>query len=116
MRQQLSGIAREHAQKRELVRRQLNRPSADRDRTLLEVDPQLAQLDDRLSRSVRSAQRGTKAREQLLDAERLRHVVVCAGVQRGYLLGLVADDGEDDDGRGAPCAELAGDVGAAAVG
>src|SRR5439155_26459215 len=48
-------------------------------------------------------------------AERLRHVVVRAGVERGDLLGLVADDGEDDDRRRAPRAQLARDVGAARV-
>ena len=34
----------------------------------------------------RAAQRGAQAREQLVDAERLRHVVVGAGVERRHLL------------------------------
>ena len=87
-----------------------------RDGSLLEVDPQVAELDDRLGGSVGAPQRGAQAREQLLDAERLRHVVVGARVERRDLLGLVADDGEDDHRRAAPGAQLARDVGAAAVG
>ncbi len=62
------------------------------------------------------AQHGTQPREQLVDAERLRHVVVGAGVERRDLLALLADRREHDHRRVGPGAELAADVGAAAVG
>ena len=42
---------------------------------------------------------GAEAGEQLLDPERLRHVVVRAGVERRDLLALLADDREHDDRR-----------------
>ena len=64
----------------------------------------------------RSAQHGTQSCEQLVDAERLRDVVVRAGVERGDLLALLPDRGEDDHRRVAPGPELAAHVGAAAVG
>src|SRR5205823_9056841 len=48
--------------------------------------------------------------------ERLRHVVVGAGVQRGDLLFLVADGGDEDNRRVGPGAQLARHVGAGAVG
>ena len=44
----------------------------------------------------RPAQRRPQAGEQLVDAERLGHVVVGAGVERSDLLALVADRREDD--------------------
>src|SRR5581483_4394935 len=59
--------------------------------------------------------RRAQAGEQLVDAERLRHVVVGARIERCHLLALVADDGEHDDRHGAPRPQLARDVGAAAV-
>src|SRR5207248_2828750 len=82
---------------------------------LLEIDPQLAALDDRLGRSVGPPQRSAQTSEQLLDPERLRHVVVGAGVERGNLLGLVADHGQDDHRSATPGAQLTADRGAAAV-
>ena len=44
-------------------------------------------------------QHRAQAREQLVDAERLRHVVVRAGVERGDLLALLADRREHDHRR-----------------
>ena len=69
-------------------------------------------VTDRFSRSTRSspisttgsvgwagaAQRRPQPGQQLVDPERLRHVVVGAGVERGDLLALVADRREHDHG------------------
>ena len=87
---------------------------AHRHRALLAVDAQVADLEHRLARRPRPAQRGAEPGEQLVAAERLRHVVVGAGVERGDLLLLFSDRGEDEDRRRRPRAQLAADVGAAA--
>ena len=76
---------------------------------------QLADLDHGLRRRRRPAEHCPQPREQLVDAERLRDVVVGARVERGDLLPLLADRREDDHRRLAPRAELPADVGAAPV-
>ena len=90
--------------------------AVDVDRPLLEIEADRPDLDHRLARRRRPAQRGAQAREQLADRERLRHVVVGARVERGDLLVLVADRRDDDDRRLAPRAQLAAHLGAGAVG
>ena len=52
-------------------------------------------------------QRRPQARDQLLRAEGLGHVVVGAGLERAHLLRLLADRREDEDRHLAPGAELA---------
>ena len=97
------------------MRRQVYRLAADRDGALLEVDHQLADLDHRLGGRRRAAQHRAQPREQLVDADRLRHVVVGAGVERRHLLVLVADRREHDHRCRGPRAQLAADVDAGAV-
>ena len=86
-----------------------------RHRALGEIDDELADLDHRLARSARPAQDGAQTREQLVDPDRLRHVVVRARVERGDLLALLADRREDDHRRAAPGPELAADLGSRPV-
>ena len=69
--------------------------------------------DDRLAVRSGSPERRPQAREQLLDPERLRHVVVRAGVERRDLLALLPDGREDEDGDLRPRAQLAADLDAA---
>ena len=83
---------------------------------LVQVDPDRADDEHGLARRPGASQRRAQPREQLPDRERLRHVVVGARVERRDLLVLVADGRDDDDRRVAPGAQLAADVGAAAVG
>ena len=54
--------------------------------TPLEVDHEPAEVDDRLRGSIRPAQRCAQTGEELVDAERLRDVVVGARVECGHLL------------------------------
>ncbi len=63
----------------------------------------------------RAAHDRAKAGEELVDAERLRHVVVRARVERSDLLVLLTDGGEDDHRRVAPRAQLARDLGSVPV-
>ena len=113
---ELAAVLRQHAQEIELDRRQVDQLAGARDAAVGNVDHDVADRDRRLGRGVgRAAQDGAQARCQLLAAERLRHVVVGAGVERTDLLALVADGGDDDDRHAAPLAHLAADVDAAAV-
>jgi len=59
---------------------------------------------------------GAQAGEELVHTERLRHVVVGAGVERGHLLGLLAPGGQHDDRDGGPAADAVNDVGSVHVG
>ena len=60
--------------------------------------------------------RRSEARQQLVDPERLRHVVVGAGVERRHLLTLLADGGEDQDRDARPGPKLATHLHPAPVG
>ena len=63
-----------------------------------EVDREVGGLDQRLLlRRGRAAQRGAQPREELVHAERLRDVVVGAGVERGDLVALGVAHREHDD-------------------
>ena len=61
------------------------------------------------------ARRLARSRASTRRSDRLRHVVVGAGVQRRDLLVLVADRREDDHRRRAPGAQLAAHLGAGSV-
>ena len=92
------------------------RSPPDRDGPLLEVDDEIADLEHRLGRRPDPAECRPQPREQLVDAERLRDVVVRAGVERGDLLALLADGREDEDRDARPRPQLAADVDPAPVG
>ncbi len=82
-----------------------------------EVELDLAGAQDRLvAVGPRAAQHRMQARDELARAERLRHVVVRAGLERAHLLLLLADRREHDDRHGAPLAQAARDLDAVAVG
>src|SRR5205823_12239324 len=53
------------------------------------------------------AQGYADARKQLIDPERLGHVIVGAEIERVHLVGLAAARGEDDDRRPRPLANAA---------
>ena len=91
MRQQLSFVTSEQAQEIELRGREGDRGTVDSHGTPLEVDHEPTEVDDRLRGSIGAAQRCAKTGEELVDAERLRDVVVGARVECGHLLLLVAD-------------------------
>src|SRR5579884_778503 len=114
--QQLPLVEREQPDDPELVRRQVHRLAGDGDGGLLEVDADRADLHDRLGRRADPPQHGAQPREQLADRERLRDVVVGAGVESGDLLVVVADRGDEDDRRLAPLAQAATHLAAGAVG
>ena len=82
-----------------------------------EVDREVGRRDDRLLLGGRGApQRGAQPGEQLVHAERLGHVVVGAGVERGDLVGLAVAHGQHDDRHRAPAAQAADHVDAVDAG
>src|SRR5262245_21916419 len=97
------------------MRREVYRLSGHRHGAPLQVDDEFPHLDHRLPARCRSAKDGTEAGEQLIDADRLRDVVVRPGIERCNLLSLLAHGGEDDDRSAAPAAELASNFRPAAV-
>ena len=81
-------------------------PVGRRDPLRGEVDREVVGLDDRfLLRGRRAPERGPQPREELVHAERLRDVVVRAGVERGDLVALGLAHGEHDDRNRAPAAQ-----------
>jgi hypothetical protein len=66
-----------------------NRTTADRERALLEIDDQLADLEHWPARRPGAPKNGAQPREQLLDSERLLDVVVRARIERRDLLRFV---------------------------
>src|SRR3984957_11823439 len=102
-RQQLAPVQRELPQQRELGRREVHLLAPQPHHLARQVDLDLADLDHRrrgLDRPLGRpgpAERGQDAREQLLDAERLGHVVVGAHVERGHLVPLAAPGRHHDD-------------------
>ena len=108
---------REQAQDLELVRRQVHGLAGDGDRAASrDRSRDRADLDHRAAGVAGAPQDRTQAREQLADRERLRHVVVRAGVERRDLLVVVADSRDEDDRRRAPRPQLSADVASRAVG
>ena len=118
MGQQLPVVEREHAQQLELVRGQVHRARRPtRDRALLEIDDELADRDHAARPTAPTRRSTARSRASSSSiADRLGDVVVGAGVERGDLLALLADRREEDHGHRAPCAQLAADVDAGAVG
>ena len=102
VREELALVQREEPQQAELVRGELEQLAVSTVRLLLEVDLELADPHTGSVAGCVAPQRRTEAREQLVHPERLRHVVVGAGVERRDLLALVPDDRQDDDRRVAP--------------
>src|SRR6185312_7905006 len=115
VRQEFALVLGEQPQQGVLVRGELHAFPADGDFAPLEIQPQLADLDDRVGRRLSPPQRRTETGKQLVDAERLRDVVVGAGIERRDLLALVTDDGEHDDRNARPAPKLATDVRATRV-
>src|SRR5947199_333108 len=77
--------------------------TSDSNDTLRHIDLELAVVEDGLGAGLRGggvAQRHADAGEQLVDAERLRQVIVRPQVERLHLLAFAAAYGQDDDGRG----------------
>src|SRR4051794_10603663 len=116
--EELAAVDGEHAQEVELDRREVHVLAVARDPARGEVDRDRAGPDDRIGAvgGIAPAQHGADAGRELVGAERLRHVVVGAGVERADLLALVADRAEHDDREGAPAAHLLADLDTAAVG
>ncbi|TML12625.1 MAG: hypothetical protein E6G39_11660 [Actinobacteria bacterium] len=90
----LAGVGDEFAQQRKLGGSEANHVAAPADRSVLEIDQQIARHETGrrggCRRDPRAPQRGEDARQQLVDAERFRHVVVGAQVQRAHLVALAA--------------------------
>src|SRR5204863_5718673 len=113
---ELPSVLSEDAQEVELDRRQVDLLPGAGDVAPLQVDDQIPDLDARLPAAVRRPPKhGSQASQELVRPERLRHVIIGAGVERAHLLALVADRREHDDRELAPAPDLAGDVDAAAV-
>src|SRR5206468_3187096 len=98
--------------------RQVDLPVADTDIPPLEVDDKISAHDARLGPGRRARdvpQRDTDAREELIDAERLRHVIVGAEVESVDLVVLAAARGEHDDWRAGELADATDDLESVAV-
>src|SRR3954452_10728537 len=73
-----------------------------------DVDLETTGADDRLRCTTLGApQHGVQPRNELAGTERLRHVVVGAGIERTDLLGLLADRRENEDRHLAPLPQAA---------
>jgi hypothetical protein len=82
-----------------------------------EVDREVGRLDDRrLIGRRRGAERDAHPGQQLVHSERLAHVIVRAGVERGDLLCLRGSRGEHDDRHRRPAAKSVDHLDAADVG
>ena len=75
-----------------------------------EVDAEVVGLDHRFSSGGGATQRRPKPGEQLVHAERLRDVVVGAGVEGGDLVGLRIAGRQDEDRDRAPLPQPADDL------
>jgi hypothetical protein len=116
VREQLALVLREYPQQVELVRAQLHTSAVDGDRALRHVHAEVPDLEHRLLHAGRAAHDGPQPREQLLDAERLGHVVVGPGIEGRDLVAFLTDRGKHDHRRLGPGTELARHLGAVAVG
>src|SRR5262245_6564942 len=116
MRVQLAGILGEDSEELVLRSGERDRLPGKRDGVFVEVDPELSDLEHRFAGRRRSAQSGPKPGQQLVDAERLGHVVVGARVECCHLLAVLAHDRENQDGSARPLAEPAADLRSGAVG
>ena len=113
------GVAHEDLDQVPLRRRQLDLAAVGIGRTLRrEIDAKVGRLDDRehLVSGLGPSQRGAQARQELAHAERLRDVVVGAGVERHDLLGVLVPGGEHDDRDRRPAAQAVHDLDAVDAG
>src|SRR6476469_8622940 len=94
----------------------MHRATVDRDRLLVQIDVDRSDLEHWVARRPCPAQRSAQASQQLAHRERLRHVIVGAGVERRDLFRLVADRRDEHDRRLAPGAQLSADLGSGSVG
>ena len=102
MRQQLAAVDDEFAQQRELGRGQVKLRAVTRHLAVCEVHFEVVGERDQGAlhldrRETRPAQRRRDPREQLVDAERLRQVVVGAEVEGSDLVVVAAARRDDDD-------------------
>ena len=107
MGQQLSWVRDECLQQRPLGRSKSKRLTVPARLGALEVDLELAELEHRTRRGRRldAPERGADPGEQLVDRERLVHVVVGARVERPDLVVARVAHGEHDDRYVGPTAE-----------
>ena len=118
VREHAAGMLRQEHQQLELLRRQPDLLVAAADRVPVAIDDEIAAHDRAGARRRRfdPPQRHADARQQLLGAERLRHVVVGAGVERADLVGLRAARREHDDRRRAAVSQQPAHLDAVHVG
>src|SRR5207237_6802877 len=89
---------REQLQHRIFLAGQMDAGAIDLDRLRVEIDRQLAGLDDRLAVALRAADDGVDARDQLVAVERLGDIIVGAEAERADLGVHLGDAGENEDG------------------
>src|SRR5687768_11275623 len=87
----------EIAQQLELAVRQVYRRIVGARAQRPEVDDQLPD-QEALQRGMRAAQHRADARQQLLEVERLRDVIVCAELQPFHLVYFLATRRQNNDG------------------
>src|SRR5262245_13847680 len=104
VREQLADVLCEKLDEPELVWSQPDELVAAVERSLVEIDSQLADLDHGRSRRRGATKRRTQPREELVDPEWLRHVVVGTRVERSYLLALLSEGREHEHGHLGPAA------------
>jgi hypothetical protein len=90
----LAGPSREGGEEPELRRRHASGLAAAGDRVGNGVEPQASDLG-RVGR--RAAQQRVQARDQLVERERLRHVVIAAGVEPGEPVGQGVPSGQEEN-------------------
>src|SRR3974390_1704611 len=78
---------------------QVHALTADLDRLGVEIDDEIAGVDDRLGVAFRAADYRVDARYQLVLVERLGHVVVGAEAETLYLVLDAGEAGKDQDRR-----------------
>src|SRR4051794_23099016 len=91
VRQDLSGMLHQQPQQRVFARGELHRLAADGDNPAHQIDGQIAAAEYRRFASLLQAValRGPDPRQQFLDPERLRYVIVSPAIQRMNLSRLV---------------------------
>jgi hypothetical protein len=104
-----SGVAGQELEHPPLRRRQVHDLAAADDAGRGQVDLDIAEAHDGVSADAADAtprrREGPQAREQLVDLERLRDVVVGPGIQSLDLVGRARASGDDEDRHVGPPAE-----------
>jgi len=90
-------MTHEQRQQRELERCQIDRDAVAARLTCVEVDGEIAHLDERCRCLAAAATHCPDAGEQLVEAEGLREVVIRAGIEPGDLVAGLAQRREHDD-------------------